>query len=244
MASQTTSALLTLRELVLSGELQPGERLLEISVAERLKMSRTPVRTALAKLAGEGLLTALPTAGYVVRRFTEADVHEAIEMRGALEGLAARFAAERAPDRQKIAALHAMLDEIDRLFSGPQIAPAAFERYVDLNAAFHAGLLALADSPALSEQLGRVYALPFASPSGFVMAQAETPQALRILVVAEDQHRCVLEAIETRDGARAEAIMREHARLARRNLDNAAEDQRAWDQVAGAALIDRRGRQA
>lgn len=239
MASQTTSALLTLREQVLSGELAPGERLLEIPVAERLGMSRTPVRTALAKLAGEGLLNALPHGGYVVRRFTEADVAEAIEMRGALEGLAARFAAERGADPQKLAALRAMLDEIDRLFSGPQISPIAFERYVTLNAAFHDGLLELANSPALADQLGRVYALPFASPSGFVMAQAETPQALRILLVAEDQHRCVLEAIEMRDGARAEAIMREHARLARRNLHTAAKDQRAWDQVAGAALIDR-----
>jgi GntR family transcriptional regulator of vanillate catabolism len=59
-------------------------------------------------------------------------------------------------------------------------------------------------------------------------------------MIAQDQHRCVLEAIENREGARAEAIMREHARLARRNLDLALRDQHALRQVRGAALIERR----
>lgn len=233
--SQTTSALLALRELLLSGELAGGERLLEVPLAERLGMSRTPVRTALARLAAEGLLEELTYGGYVVRRFGETDVHEAIEMRGALEGLAARFAAEKKPTAEAIAPLAALLDRIDAVLGAPQIGEDDFEAYVELNARFHVALMDLADSPALAQQLARVCALPFASPSGFVMAQPHS-----ILVVAQHQHRCVLEAIVAHDAARAESLMREHARLARRNLQLAADAHEPLRGVAGAALIELR----
>jgi GntR family transcriptional regulator of vanillate catabolism len=73
----------------------------------------------------------------------------------------------------------------------------------------------------LQRELERVGSLPFASPSGFVVAQANSPQARDMLVVAQDQHRQVLDAVERREGARAEAIMREHSRLAQRNMHDA-----------------------
>jgi GntR family transcriptional regulator of vanillate catabolism len=238
--SQTVTALLKLRELILSGDLPAGQRLSELSVVERLKVSRTPVRAALARLEEEGLVEALPFGGYAVRAFTAAEVDESIELRGVLEGLVARLAAEKGTEPLKLVELKAVLDEIDRIIAAPIVGPAGFARYVELNEAFHAGLVALADSPPVAHQLARAMALPFASPSGFVMAQAVRPEARTILVVAQDQHRSVLDAIERREGARAEAIMREHARLARRNLDLALQDQEALRQVRGAALIERR----
>jgi GntR family transcriptional regulator of vanillate catabolism len=73
----------------------------------------------------------------------------------------------------------------------------------------------------LQRELERVSGLPFASPSGFVISQANSPQARDMLVIAQDQHRQVLVAIEQGEGARAEAIMREHSRLAQRNLNQA-----------------------
>jgi GntR family transcriptional regulator of vanillate catabolism len=72
------------------------------------------------------------------------------------------------------------------------------------------------------------------------MAQSALPQARTILIVAQDQHRSVVEAIENREGERAESIMREHARLARRNLQLALANQATLDLVAGSALIRRR----
>ena len=66
-----------------------------------------------------------------------------------------------------------------------------------------------------------VSSLPFASPSGFVIVQANTPQARDMLIVAQDQHWQVLDAITHREGGRADAIMREHSRLAQRNLRDA-----------------------
>ena len=94
-ASQTVKAQLRLRELIVGGELAPGERVPELALVERLGVSRTPVRTALAKLLDEGLLETLPGGGYVVKAFTESDIQDAIEVRGTMEGLAARLAAER-----------------------------------------------------------------------------------------------------------------------------------------------------
>ena len=74
-------------------------------------------------------------------------------------------------------------------------------------------------------------------PSGFVMAQAVLPESHRILLVAQDQHRCVVEAIANREGARAQAIMQEHARLAGRNLRVALRHEKALERVPGATLI-------
>lgn len=239
--SQTVSALLELRDLILSGALAPGQRLQELAVVDRLGVSRTPVRAALARLQEEGLVEAVPSGGYAVRAFSEQDVDEAIELRGVLEGLAARLAAEKGAAPERLAPLKACLAEVDGVLGATRLTEADFERYVELNERFHARLTALADSPMLAQQIARAYALPFASPSGFVMAQAVQPQARHILAVAQDQHRCVLEAVENREGARAEAIMREHARLARRNLELAMRDQEALRQVRGAVLIAPRG---
>jgi len=111
-----------------------------------------------------------------------------------------------------------VLDRIDALLTAPKLDDEAFSAYVALNSHFHALLYELADSPTITRQLERAASLPFASPSGFVLLQAQSPRARDMLVVAQDQHRQVLDAIEQREGASAEAIMREHSRLARRNL--------------------------
>ena len=94
-SSQAVSALLKLRELILNGELKAGERMSELALVERLGVSRTPIRTALVRLEQEGLLQPIATGGFVVNSFNERDIHAAIEIRGTLEGLAARLAAER-----------------------------------------------------------------------------------------------------------------------------------------------------
>src|SRR5918992_3781923 len=96
-SSQMARALLRLRELVLEGEFAPGERLSELPLVERLGVSRTPLRLALARLEHEGLIEALPGGGYAVRQFTRDDINEAVDLRGVLEGTAARFAAEQRP---------------------------------------------------------------------------------------------------------------------------------------------------
>jgi GntR family transcriptional regulator, vanillate catabolism transcriptional regulator len=238
-SSQTVRALLKLRDFILSGELKPGDRISELPLVERLGVSRTPIRMALVRLEEEGLLAAIPSGGFAVKAFSERDIYDAIEVRGALEGLAARLAAERGVTQSAFAEIKDCLSEIDAFIDRSRVTIESFSDYVRLNARFHVLLLALADSPVLERQLKRVMNLPFASPSAFVMVQAELREAHAIMTVAQDQHRCVMRAIEMREGARAEAIMREHARLAFRNLELALQNSRTRHLVPGSVLIRR-----
>lgn len=220
-ASQTVRAQLRLREMILAGEWSAGARIAELNLVDKLGVSRTPIRAALVKLEQEGLLEALPNGRYAVRRFTEQDVSDAIELRGTLEGLAARLAAERACPPALLRQACVCLDRIDLLLANGSLSEEDFSAYVAHNEAFHALLTEMSGSSIVRRELDRVVGLPFASPSGFVTTQANSPQARDMLIVAQDQHRQVLAAIEQREGARAEAIMREHSRLAQRNLSQA-----------------------
>ena len=198
---------------------------------------------ALVRLEEEGLLEAIPSGGFMVKAFSERDILDSIELRGTLEGLAARFAAERGVSVRELEPLKQCLNEIDDLvsikgpFDGTLISVEAFSSYVTLNARFHALLTELSRSPPLIRQIDRASALPFASPSGFVMAQSRLPEAHQILLIAQDHHRIVVDAIENREGARAEAIMREHAQLAVRNLRLALRNRAHLDLLPALALI-------
>jgi len=237
--SQTVKAQLALRELILGGELEPGTRIAELWLVERLNVSRTPVRLALVRLAEEGLLEALPSGGYAVKDFSESDIADAIEVRGTLEGLAARLAAERGASPELLREARECLQRIDTALAAPALTDETFSAYAQQNARFHVLLAEMAASPLVARQLAKVAALPFASPSGFVMAQSVGPRARDMLIVAQAQHRAVIESIAQREGARAESLMREHARLARRNLQQALQSHKSLRLVPGANLIRR-----
>lgn len=235
--SQTRKAELALRQAIVEGEFRAGERLSELTLTERFGVSRTPVRAALARAAAEGLIETLPSGGYVVRAFSETDLFDAIELRGVVEGFAARRAAERGASRGELAEAKLILAGIDRLLLKPEMDAEDFDAYVDLNARFHRALMDLAHSPTIAREVERVSALPFASPSGFVRMQARLPEARSVVVLAQDHHVSVIEAIEAREGARAEALMREHSRLARRNLQAALADRARLDDLPGGPFI-------
>jgi len=242
--SQRLRALLSLRELVLDGELRHGERVSEIPLATRLGVSRTPLRLALAQLEHEGLLDALPTGGYVVRSFTLADVGDAIAVRGALEGAAARIAAERITGPRELEAMYGCVAQLDAVLRADGLGISEFARYVELNERFHALLVELARSDVLRDAIAHACAKPFASPSAFVQVQAVLPESHDILRAAQEQHHEILAAIEAGDGGRAEWVARRHAQLARGNLDVALAGHGALEQVPGGALINLRPRDA
>jgi GntR family transcriptional regulator of vanillate catabolism len=235
--SQAVKAQQQLRELVLSGELAPGARIAELAIVERLGMSRTPIRAALMRLEQEGLLEALPGGGYKARTFSEREVADAIEIRGTIEGVAARLAAERGVAPGLMDEARECLDQIDKVLAQPRLNDAAFGRYVALNGQFHFLLRAMAGSDVIARELDRVVNLPFASPSAFVHVQANSERSRDMLVVAQDQHREVLGAIEGREGARAEAIMREHSRIAQRNLRDAIRSRHLQRHMPAVRLI-------
>lgn len=233
--SQSMRALLRLRELLLSGEFAAGTRMSELPLVERLGVSRTPLRLALAKLEHEGLLELMPGGGYSVREFTHADIDDAIELRGVLEGTAVRFAAERGVRRRQLVAMRDCHEQMDEVVHEADYE--SFARYVDLNERFHALLLKAAGSQVLERAMDGIVSLPFASPSAFVLAQAELPESREILVVAQNHHYGIVEAIDRREGSRAEGLAREHARLARRNLEIVLRDREVLERMPGASLI-------
>ena len=234
--SQTTRATLGLRELIFAGELGPEERVPEVGLAERLGVSRTPLRLALGTLAHEGLLRPLPGGGFVVCSFSLSDVGDAIELRGVLEGTAARFAAERLESPSELIGLAAVTAQLDDVVAAR---PPALERFVEFNDHYHRELVALAKSDALTRAIAIAVALPFASPGALLASQAALTREQEVLVVAQHQHRMLLEAVRARHGARAEEIAREHARLAMLNLELVLESEPALERLPGAPLLRR-----
>lgn len=235
-ASQTVKALLRLRDMVLAGELEPGRRISELWVVEKLQVSRTPVRAALIRLQEEGLIEEIPSGGFSVRSFSETEICDSIELRGCVEGMAARLAAERGAPQGALKDLFDAVAEIDEVLAAA-LDDRKFSAYVELNERFHRLLAGAAQSPLIERQIERCMRLPFASASAFVMVQAIGAGAREMLLLAQAQHRSVVEAIENREGARAEALMREHSRIAHRNLKTALSSKAALARLPGAALI-------
>jgi GntR family transcriptional regulator of vanillate catabolism len=234
--SQTRRAQSELREQILSGRLPAGTRLYEMAIANALDVSRTPAREAMARLVEEGLLERHRSGGFRVRSFSLGDARDAIELRGALEGIVARLAAERRPSDADLLPIRETIGRLDECF-GDRIDDVDFAAYTEANAAFHAQLAELSGSKIISHELERVTSLPFASPSAFVGGGLETPHFLRSLFTAQEQHREIVAAIAAGEGMRAETLAREHARAARRNLDHAITDLGMRESLPAMALI-------
>jgi GntR family transcriptional regulator, vanillate catabolism transcriptional regulator len=92
-------------------------------------------------------------------------------------------------------------------------------------------------SPLLQRALDAITSVPFASASAFVLTEAELPESREILVIAHSQHLALIEAIERREGARAENIAREHARLALANLELVLRHRGELTRVPGHSLV-------
>jgi GntR family transcriptional regulator, vanillate catabolism transcriptional regulator len=236
-ATHGRRAVIELRERILSGEIAGGTRLFEVPLAELLEISRTPVREALSRLAEEGLLDRLPSGGFIVRRFGLADVVDSIEVRGVMEGMAARLAAERGVEPALLADIKQTLVQLDGCF-GDMPDDVNFDVYADLNAVFHRQMAGLAGSDVIRREVERASALPFASPSAFLPDRSNIATFRRSLRTAQDQHRALIRAVEQREGSRAEAIAREHARTARNNLEYILhEEPQLFDKVKVLALV-------
>jgi GntR family transcriptional regulator of vanillate catabolism len=235
VASQTARALFSLRESLIRGEFAPGERMTELPLVARLGVSRTPIRLALEQLAHMGLLDVSASGGFTVRGYTASEALDAIEIRGVLEGTAARLAAERLTDAADVGALRRLGEEMDRL---ERLTLDSFATYMELNEAFHSTIIDLAKSAMLKRAYQHAVSLPFASPSAMVFPSSGLAHADNALAIAKEHHRGIVEAIAKRQGTRAENLAREHAFIGRRVLVMALSDSEALSRIPGASLID------
>ena len=232
--SQLTRTLLRLREMLFAGEFDPGSRISEAPLAARIGVSRTPIRLALERLAHEGLLEPYPTGGFIVRKFTLDDVWNGIEVRGLLEGGAARLAAEHLVDERELDALRRCQEELDAI-GEPTIE--TFPSYLQVNDRFHGEILRLAKNETLKGVLDRLLSVPLASRLALVSLQTKFPESLQIFMVARDQHLQIIDAIAKRQGARAESLAREHAQISRRALEVVIAHTEALRSLPGGLLI-------
>lgn len=207
--NQQARTLLALRSAIIKGEFAPGERLAEIPVAEWLGVSRTPVRYALSVLEKEGLLAASQGGGYSVRAFTAKEIDDAVEVRGVLEGMAARLVAEHGLVRPIANALQDCLDRGDIVFEPEVAIRDALDIYSEINTLFHGLIVEASGNAALARALALNDAQPFSSASAVVAATTDANR--RPLTYRHMQHHAIFEAIRSGQGARAEALMREHA---------------------------------
>jgi GntR family transcriptional regulator of vanillate catabolism len=200
-----------LRRWLAEGRYAAGSRLAEETVAQDLGVSRTPVRLAFRTLAQEGLLESAGKRGYVVRAFSADDVRCAVEVRGALEGLAARRLCERGLDAATRALFEQCLADGDALLARGQLHADDIECWSAVNARFHAALVAGAGSRVVADAIARNDHLPFASADSITFEAEQLGAETRKLQVAQMQHRLIVDALLAREGARVEALVREHA---------------------------------
>lgn len=204
--------IVALRKMIASGELADGVRIAEIPTAEQLGVSRMPVRTALRALEQEGLVVRLGARGYAARRMNSAHVTGAIEVRGVLEGLAARVVASRPVPPALADALTSCLAVGDRLFEKNHLVEGDLETFYRYNLRFHDLLVDASGNPAIAMALARNNHLPFASAAALALDWDDLPGEYDHLLAAHRQHHEVWRAILATDADGAEHIMREHAR--------------------------------
>jgi GntR family transcriptional regulator of vanillate catabolism len=219
LSTQLSEAVVRLREMILRGELVPGQRVAEAPVAEQLGVSRTPVRQALPLLAQEGLLIEHSTRGYVVRAFTPRDVLDAIDIRGVLEGMAARRVAEQGASKAFIRELRTCLHAGDELLRKRRLEENDEAPYAEMNTRFHGLIRHEAGSVILSEALEHNNRVPFAGPQALAFDRTNLERMYEVLFQAHRQHHAIVEALEHGESGRVEALMREHANSPKESLN-------------------------
>ena len=191
----------TLRDAILKGELEPGERLMEIQLAERLGVSRTPVREAFQALEAEGLIELRMNKGAIVKPIDEKYITDHYEMRILLESEAAARAAKNGmPEADKL--IEKLMDTQKRMES------LSTSEYEDLNFEVHTGIWTAADNMRLYKMLSNLWNGP---SIGF------TSPKLDHYIKSTQEHIDILTCIKNHDAKKAKKEMEQHIE---RSMDN------------------------
>ncbi|BAS29412.1 GntR family transcriptional regulator [Limnochorda pilosa] len=194
-----------LRAAIIAGELHPGERLMEIQLAEDLGVSRTPVREAIRKLELEGFVVMIPRKGAYVADISLKDVADVFEIRGALEALAAELAAERATDEE--------LDELERalIAIGEVIGGEDMDELVSRDTYFHE----LIYRASRNARLGQMTSLLSEQIQRFRTRTLAHPTRARTSL---KEHYALVEAMRARDPELARRTAKAHIESAEQAL--------------------------
>ncbi|HLU58601.1 MAG TPA: GntR family transcriptional regulator [Pseudonocardia sp.] len=213
--TSTERALSALRELILHGHFAAGARLGEVELAERLGVSRTPVREALTRLAAEGLVELVPNRGARVASWSVAELEGVFDLRSALEPRLTGYAVPRA-SADDVAALDELANRMLAVgLPGPD---QDLDALVPLNRQFHGRLVEIADQPALATALAGVIHAPIQLRNFHAYDEASLRRSLA-------HHAEIVAAMRAGDPTWAQAVMTAHIHNARAVMLRAAHEQ-------------------
>ncbi|MCX7158323.1 MAG: GntR family transcriptional regulator [Proteobacteria bacterium] len=207
--SRSESVVVELRDMIMRGEFAAGFHLQEVPLAERMGVSRTPIREALNLLAKEGLLEPGPKRGYKIRTFTIGEIVEAYEVRATLEGTACRLLAETGLPEDVAARLQDSLEFGDRLIGRGMFTSAEHDPWLEMNNTIHSLLVSATRNAMLAQCVEQTQRVPLAS-ARHVHWYRFDKENYELAQSAHRDHHGIVDAILRRQAGRAEARMREH----------------------------------
>lgn len=195
----------TLREAIINATLKPGERLMEIQLAEEMGVSRTPVREAIRKLELEGFVVMIPRKGAYVAGISMKDIADVFEIRAALEALAAGLAAERITEEE--------LEQLERILVkiGECVKNNDLEKLIEVDTEFHETLF----KASRNERLVQIVSNLREQIQRFRTASLSTPGRMKY---ALEEHKKIVEAVSERDVELAQTLAREHIENAENSM--------------------------
>lgn len=187
----------TLRQAIIKGDLKPGERLLEIQLADKLGVSRTPVREAIRKLELEGLVTMVPRRGTTVLGITKKHLKDVLEIRSALEELALELACRRVTPEQyeELVRLEALLEE-------KQDSDNAFE-LSDIDEKFHEQIYQATNNPRLVQLLANLREQMYRFRLEYMKAKDKRPRLIQ-------EHQQIIKALKNKDSKAGRKAIYDH----------------------------------
>ena len=207
--SRSESVVVSLRDMIMRGEFAAGFHLQEIPLAERMGVSRTPIREALNMLAKEGLLEPGPKRGYKIRTFSVDEIVEAYEVRATLEGLGCRLLAEQGLPEETVKKLRECLEFGDRMIERGMFGSAEHEPWLEMNNTIHETLVGATGNAMLASCVEQTKRVPLAS-ARHVHWYRFDQENYELARSAHRDHHGIVDAIVRRQAGRAEARMREH----------------------------------
>ena len=189
----------TLREAILKGELKPGERLMELQLAAKLGVSRTPIREAIRMLEQEGLAVTIPRKGAEVARMTEKDMEDVLQIRDALDELAASIACEQISEEELAELRHTMHEFEESTKTGD------VKRIAEADVRFHDIIYHATRNVKLENMLNNLREQMYRYRVEYLKDETIYPRLLK-------EHKDIAESLRRKDKSRASETMREHVK--------------------------------
>jgi len=211
LSNSDQQVLTVLHKMIMDGSLKEGEKITEVGIAAQFDVSRTPVRLALRTLEVEGMIKKREGRGYTIQKIQLDDISKAFDVRGVLEGLAAKLLAQEGirddTDGYLKNAIIAMQEALDSDFPATQ----KVTRYQENNTIFHETIMRHCNNGYVKYSFDRLESLPLVKLGTVVFDNNNVDKEMIRLRLGNAQHLLIYDAIKKRDAQRAETIMREHA---------------------------------